>query len=196
MKRFFTKTAFVVALASMASIGHAQIMSVSSGSTTVQLSTAFINSLGANVTDLQGNPLTNNTITFQAASGALDLSLAAGEVQHKGGIIINARGMQIRLENWTIDTSTPTASIISAEFVMNGHFDFRLPLFDVQPPPGFVIPLTLQSGALQINGLTLTIAPATEFALSALFGGPVVHTGASAGTANTSVVFSSQSSQY
>jgi len=196
MKRFFSKTAFVVALASMASIGHAQIMSVSSGSTTVQLSTAFINSLGATVTDLQGNPLPNNTITFQAASGALDLSLAAGEVQHKGGLIINAGGMQIRLENWTIDTSTPTASIISAEFIMNGHFDFRLPLFNVQPPPGFMIPITLQSGALQLNGLTLTIAPAMASTLYSLFGGPVVHAGASAGTANANVVFSSQSSQY
>jgi hypothetical protein len=191
MKRFFSKAAFVVALGSMASIGHAQVMTVNSGTTTIKLDAGFINSLGAYITDLQGNPLQNNSITFTGVAGALDLQTAAGEIEHKGGMIINAGGMVIRLENFTLDTHYPPAAVISAEFIMNGHYDFRLPLFSVQAPPGFMIPLTLlPSGALQQNNLILTIAPETAGTFYALFGGPVVQPGAYAGTANSYIVFS------
>ena len=191
MKRFFSKAAFVVAFASMASIGHAQVMSVNSGTTTVTLNAAFINSIGAIITDLQGNPLQNNSIVFTGVAGALDLQTAAGEIEHKGGMIINAGGMVIRLENFTLDTHYPPTAVISAEFIMNGHYDFRLPLFTVQPPPGFMIPLTLlPSGALQQNNLILSIAPETAATFYALFGGPVIQPGQYAGTANSYIVFS------
>jgi hypothetical protein len=191
MKRFFSKAAFVVALGSMACIGHAQVMTVASGTTTIKIDAGFINSIGAYITDLQGNPLQNNSIIFTGAAGALDLQTAAGEIEHKGGMIINAGGMVIRLENWTIDTHIPASAVLSAEFIMNGHFDFRLPVFTIQPPPGFVIPLSLlPSGALQQNNLILSIAPETAATFYGLFGGPVIQPGQYAGTANSYIVFS------
>jgi hypothetical protein len=62
-------------------------------------------------------------------------------------------------------------------------------LFNIQPPAGFSLPLQLQSGVFQENGLILTLAPATATALNNVFGAPVVQAGTNIGTANAYVVF-------
>jgi hypothetical protein len=52
------------------------------------------------------------------------------------------------------------------------------------------LPLPVQSGVLQVNGLILTLAPATASTLNTLFGGQVVQAGTNIGTANIYVVLS------
>jgi hypothetical protein len=197
MKHSLSKAALLVALACTPVIMHAQTPSqtpsVDFGRTTLQLGTSFLNSiqgLGATITDLKSNPLQNNSITFRATGGAVDLTTSAGEVEHTGGLLVNAAGTIIRIQNFIIDTSNPTNPVITAQFIVSDHFVSRIALFNVQPPAGFSLPLQLQSGVLQENGLILTLAPATATALNTLFGGQVVQAGANIGTADAYVVFS------
>src|SRR5258708_18329882 len=181
MKRSMSKAIFVFALACMPSLVHAQSQSqtpsVDFGRTTVQLSSSFVNSiqgLGAVITDLRNNPLQNNSFTVRATGGALDLTTSAGEIQHTGGLLINASGTIIRIQNLILDTSNPTNLVITADYIINDHFASRIALFNVQPPAGLTLPFQLQSGVLQVNGLVLTLAPATPSALNPIFGGPHV----------------------
>jgi|GEM_PF-1649679 len=197
MKRSLSKAALLVALACTPVIMHAQTPSqtpsVDFGRTTVQLSPSFLNSiqgLGATITDLKNNPLQNNSITFRATGGAVDLTTSAGEIEHTGGLLVNAAGTIVRIQNFIIDTSNPTNPVITAQFIVSDHFVVRIALFNIQPPAGFSLPLQLQSGVLQENGLILTLAPATATALNTLFGGQVVQAGTNIGTANAYVVFS------
>jgi hypothetical protein len=167
--------------------------SVDFGRTTVQLSTSFLNSiqgLGAVITDLKNNPLQNNSFTVRATGGSLDLTTSAGEIQHTGGLLVNAAGTMIRIQNLTLDTSNPTNLVITADYIVNDHFASRIALFNVQPPAGLTLPLQLQSGVLQVNGLVLALAPATASAINTVLGGQYVQAGANIGTANAYVVFS------
>ena len=196
MIRSLSKAALLVALACTplmhAQNNPSQTPSVDFGRSTVQLNPAFVNaiqSFGAVITDLQGNPLQNNTITFKAVAGAIDLTTSAGEVEHTGGMLISVAGLVFRLQNVTLDTSNPNAPVITAAFIINDHFAGRQPLFNVQPPAGFVLPLAPQAGVLQVNGLVLTLAPAAATTLNNLFGAPILSPGLSIGTGNAYVVF-------
>jgi hypothetical protein len=197
MKHSLSKAIFVFALACMPSLVHAQspsqTPSVDFGRTTVQLSASFVNSiqgLGAVITDLRNNPLQNNSFTLRATGGALDLTTSAGEIQHTGGLLVNAAGTIIRIQNLTLDTSNPTNLVITADYVINDHFAARIALFNVQPPAGLTLPFQLQSGVLEVNGLVLTLAPATASTINTLLGGQYVQAGANIGSANVYLVFS------
>jgi hypothetical protein len=197
MKRSLSKAIFVFALACTTSLVHAQSLSqtpsVEFGRTTVQLSSSFVNSiqgLGAVITDLRNNPLQNNSFTVRATGGALDLTTSAGEIQHAGGLLVNAAGTILRIQNLTLDTSNPTNLVITADYIINDHFASRIALFNVQPPAGLTLPLQLQSGVLQVDGLVLTLAPATASTIDTLLGGQYVQAGENIGTANAYVVFS------
>ncbi len=199
MKHLLSKASLAMALACTAPIVLAQTPSqtpsVDYGRTTVQLNSGFVGSLqslGAVVTDLQGNALQNNSVTVLATGGAVDLTTSAGDIEHTGGLRINVAGAVIRIQNFIIDTSNPTAPVITADFVANDHFTARIPLFNFQPPAGFSLPLHLTAGVLQENGLILTLAPATAATLNALFGAQVIPAGITIGTANVYVVFAAQ----
>jgi hypothetical protein len=197
MKRSLINATLILALACTPSIVLAQTSSqtpsVDFGRTTVQFGQSFINSvegLGAVITDLHGNPLQNNAFTVRATGGALDLTSSAGEIEHTGGLLVNAAGTILRIQNFTIDTSNPTAPILTAAFIVNDHFVSRLALFNITPPAGFSLPLQPQSGVLQVNGLGLTLAPATASAINAVLGGQYLQAGTPIGTANLYAVFS------
>jgi len=197
MKRSLSKAFFLFALACMPSLVHAQspsqTPSVDFGRTTVQFSSSFLNSiqgLGAVITDLHNQPLQDNSFTVRATGGAVDLTTSAGEIQHAGGLFVNAAGTIIRIQNFTFDTSNPTNLVITADYIVNDHFASRVALFSVQPPSTLALPLQLQSGVLQVNGLVLTLAPAAASTLNTIFGGAVVQAGMNIGTANIYVVFS------
>lgn len=196
MKRSLSKATLFIALACTPSLVLAQTSqtpSVDFGRTTVQLSDSFVNSiqgLGAVITDLHNNPLQNNAFTVRATGGAIDLTTSAGEVEHTGGLLVNAAGTILRIQNLTLDTSNPTNLVITAQFIVNDHLAARLALFNVQPPAGLTLPLQPQSGVLQVNGLVLTLAPATASAINTVMGGQFVQAGENIGTANAYVVFS------
>jgi len=197
MKRSLSKATLLFALACTPTLVHAQspsqTPSVDFGRTTVQLGSSFVNSiagLGAVITDLHNHALQDNSFTLRATGGAVDLTTSAGEVQHSGGLLVNAAGTIIRIQNFTLDTSNPTNLVITADYIVNDHFASRIALFNVQPPPNMGLPLAVQAGVLQVNGLILTLAPATASTLNTLFGGQVVQAGTNIGTANVYVVLS------
>jgi hypothetical protein len=195
MIRSLSKAALLVAL-SCTPLMHAQnnpsqTPSVDFGRSTVQLNSAFVNtltSLGAVVTDLHGNPMQNNSFTLNAVAGAIDLTTSAGEIEHAGGLLISVAGTTLRIQNFTLDTSNPTAPVLSAAFIINDHFAGRTQLFNVQPPAGFSLPLVPQAGVLQVNGLSLTLNAAAATLLNNLFGAPVLSPGLPIGTGNVYVV--------
>jgi hypothetical protein len=192
-----SKAALLFALACTPSLMQAQSPSqspsVDFGRTTIQLSSSFLNSiqgLGAVITDLQNHPLQDNSLTIRATGGTVDLTTSAGEIQHVGGLLVNAAGTIIRIQNFTLDSSNPANIVITADYIVNDHFASRVALFNVQPPASLTLPLQLQSGVLQVNSLVLTLAPATASTLNTIFGGPVVQAGTNIGIANTYLVFS------
>jgi len=200
MKRSLSKAILILALASMPSLAHAQspsqTPSIDFGRTTVQLSSSFLNSiqgLGAVITDLRSNPLQNNSFTLRVTGGAFDLTTAAGEIQHTGGLLVNAAGSIIRIQNLTLDTSNASNLVITADYIINDHFAARITLFNVQPPAGLTLPFQPQSGVLQVNGLVLTLAPASASTINALLGGQYVQAGSNIGTANVYLVLSPMS---
>lgn len=197
MKRSLSKAILVLALACTPSLvlaqNPSQTPSVDFGRTTVQLGASFLNSidgLGAVLADLHNNPLQNNSFTVRATGGALDLTTSAGEIEHTGGLLVSANGAIIRIQNFILDTSNPTNPVMTAAFILNDHFVARMAVFNVQPPAGLTLPFQPQSGVLQVNGLVLTLAPATATAINTIFGGQVVQAGTNIGTANAYVVFS------
>ncbi len=192
MKHLFSKAAIVMSLACTASFLHAQTPSIVYGRTTIQLNAAFASSFqGAVITDLNANPLINNMFTVEATGGALDLQTGAGEVEHKGGLLVNAGdGVVIRIQNFILDSTSPAAPVVTALFILNDHFGVRLPLFTLQGAPGTTLPLKTQSGVLQENNSTLYLAPATASALNAYFKDQVAQPGVLVGTANLYAVLS------
>jgi hypothetical protein len=197
MKRFLSSAVVLFVLACAPSILSAQTPSqtpsVDFGRTTIQLNPGFLNSVqaqGATITDLHGNAIQNNSLTLRATGGAVDLTTSAGEVEHTGGQLINAAGTILRIQNLTLDTTNPTAPIVTAEFIVNDHFVSRMALYNVQPPAGATLPLQPQNGVLQVNGLGLTLASATASAINTALGGQYAQAGTPIGTANVYVVFS------
>ncbi len=192
MKRLFSKLAVVLSLACTASMLHAQTPSIAYGRTTLQLSTflSTFQGYGAVITDLNSNPLQNNSLTVQETGGALNLQTSAGEIEHSGGLLVQVAGYTLRFQNFIIDTTNPSAPVLSALFIVNNQFSSRLPLFNIQGAAGSTLPLQVQSGVLQENGLTLTLAPAAAAEFNSLFGQGAAQAGSAIGTANAYIVFS------
>ena len=174
-------------LGSMASIGVAQspTASVVSGTTTIMFDSNFVNglhSLGATMFDQNSQVLPNNTISFPAVTGAVDTMTVAGEIEHTGGIIVNANGNFIRLENLTLDMTTPSAPVITSDIVFFNRFQGRIQLFNFVRTRGF----SVSSDLFTENALTLTLAPGVVSTLNTLFGTQALRVGTFVGTANVS----------
>jgi hypothetical protein len=196
MKRSLINAALLFALACtpfvLAQNNPSQTPSVDFGRTTVQFGNSFTTSmqaLGVVIMDLQGNPLQNNAFTLKATGGALDLTSSAGEIEHAGGLLINAGATILRVQNFIIDTSNPTSPVITAVFIANNHFAGRLAVFNLVPPAGFSLPLQPQAGVLQVNGLGVSLAAATANAINSLLGGQYLTPGTAIGTADAYLVF-------
>ena len=187
MRHLVNKVAIAITVAFASATLHAQTPSVVYGRTTIQLNADTF--LGASVTYLGGNPFQNNAITFEATGGAFALATGAGEVEHKGGILVNASGTILRIQDFTLDTTNPAASVMTALFILNGHVLGRAAMFNVQGAPGTTVPFTLTSGTLQLNDLSLTLAPGGVAFLNQAFGAGSIKPGISVGTASSYIVF-------
>lgn len=149
-----------------------QVRSVVSGRTAMQLNSSFVQSiqaLGANFADLGLAALKNSSVSFPIASGSVDLNTVAGELQHKGGLVIQADGRQIQLLNFTLDI-TGSQPTISAQLVIDGSISGRFPLFLVQPPVNLALPLQPQGGMIVIKQASLFLSQAGASAFNSLFG--------------------------
>ena len=173
MHSFIRKFALAAAVLTAGRLLPAQqIQSIVSGRTAVQLNSSFMQSLealGANFTDLGLAALQNGSITFPIATGSVDLNTVAGELQHKGGLAMQADGHTIELLDWTLDI-TGAQPTVSALFVIDGSITGRFPLFLVQPPVNLALPLQPQGGVIAIKQASLFLSPAGASTFNSLFG--------------------------
>lgn len=173
MRFLLKKLAFAaVVLATTSMLPAQQVRSIVSGRTAMQLNTNFVQSmeaLGANFTDLGLATLRNGSITFPIVAGSVDLNTVAGELQHKGGLVIQADEQTIELLDWKLDItgSQPTISVL---FVVNGSITGRFPLFLVQPPVDLALPLQPQGGVILIKQASLFLSQAGASTFNNLFG--------------------------
>lgn len=191
-----TKVALAVSTALLPAALYAQSQDVAYGRLTVNFSSSFQSSIaaaGISITDLNGNALSSGATTFTGVGGALDLTTAQGELLHSGGYLLTIGGNKVELASPVIDTSNTATPMITVLVVVNGTIVSRMPLFTLQAPPGFVIPLSSSAGTVQLSNILLYIAPAMATELNGLLGANVIASGLAAGTETQYSVFSSYS---
>ena len=173
---------------------HAQTDNTVYGHTTVAFSSAFtqqLSSFGVTITDLNGNPLPNGTLTLNTLQGVLDLQTAFGEVVFAGGYQVTAPGQTLRVQDLAFNIENATTAYISGVFVVNGSFVGRQPIFVVnQNPVGTVysLPLVPQNGILTFNGFSLGLSPYFISLVNGALGQPALNAGTQVGTSNVYAV--------
>jgi len=185
-----------VGLGMMATVALAQqTKTVETGLTSVQLSSTFtsaLESLSVTPGTVAPTRIVGGTAYFPVTGGAIDLTSAAGNIVHSGGLTLEAGGTQVRLQSFIIDTtsvltSTP-ALVLTGLVVVNNTLVGRLPLFNLVLPSGFKLPLQAEGGfVLQLNGVGLTLTSTAAGALNGVYhlsGNSAIPAGLAIGTAS------------
>ena len=192
MKLLVSKIAVVLTLAASTAVLHAQqVRTAVFGRTTLSFNSTFtsaVSSLGGEIEDLDLNPITGTSILLPVKAGALNPETAIGEVEHSSGFTLTGGGKAIRLENFIVDTTSGTAPVVTAVIIFNNTVLGRITLFNVLYPAGLSLPLQTTAGVLQVNGLTLSLAPVAATTLNSLFGINAIPANLSVGTASLYVV--------
>jgi len=169
----FAASVVAAALTLVATCAHAQgIYMIQGGRTTVTLSDAFLADLTAlkiTPTTIYSSQLYQNKVFFPITSGEINLSTAAGQVEHSGGITLTAGTKQIRLDSFVLST-TGEQSYITALAVANGRLIGRINLFDVELSSDLKLPLVPENGDFFLSGSKLNLDPAGAAALNDAFG--------------------------
>ncbi|MGA7576080.1 MAG: hypothetical protein WCA97_19015, partial [Terriglobales bacterium] len=171
MSRLFV---FVLALTLVTGSAFAQTVVTQSGQTSVQLASGFLSALNTlKVTPGVLNPTTISSkavVTFPITGGAVDAKTAAGQITHAGGLTLTAGGTTVALRNFTIDT-TGTTPILYGVASVNGSVAGALPLFEVQLPKVFPLPLKPLDGAfINLSGFGLALTDTAASTLNSVFG--------------------------
>lgn len=161
--------------------------SLSTGRTTIQLATAFSDTLRAS--GVQGFVLRPGTTfrgkaVFYISSGEFDLSTARGEVLHRGGLRFAKGTAVVDFVNFAIDTSG--SPVLTASVKVNDTFVGRIPIFNLAFP-ALTLPLT--NSRIEINSIGLTLRDEAANVLNNAFAALIVSNGMTAGTASTKFSF-------
>ena len=195
MNRFpFFKTAVALAALSFPILASADTRDVFPGTTTgVALDAGFISALGTlGVTPSINRPavLNGTQAGFPVLGGELDLTTAAGEIFHTGGLTLTAGTTSVSLINFLIDTTGGTP-VLTGAVIQTGALVGRVPLFNLQLP-ALTLPLAPMGGRnlLQIKGIGVTLTAQAAAALNAAFGVTAFTEGFVIGQATTTVAVS------
>jgi len=197
MKGLLNRFAVVVtlALATTVAAKAQQASTVEYGRSILVFNPSFtggIASLGAQLGGVGFSSIDNTgTIVFPVVSGSVDLQTGAGEVNHLGGISVNAEGISVRLQNFVLDTTK--APVLTALLIVNNKLVGRIPLWDVALPAGTTLPLPTTVGVLQVNGYAVTFDATGASIINGIFGAPAVYGGQPVGTLNLYAVLSPNS---
>jgi len=144
---------------------------VAGGATLVDLDEGFVTALG----DLGLTPgaigparldLQRGTASFPIPRGALDLSSAAGDVFHSGGLSLTGP-VEVQLLNFVIDT-TASPPELTGLVVVDGAVVDRLPLFELDIPIGDDNPV-LFFRFLLVRDVGVSLTGAAADALNGVF---------------------------
>jgi hypothetical protein len=174
-KNLFLKFTALAALGLATSFASAATKTIEFGETTVTLDPGFVSalqSLNLNVDVISPSRanLSQGVVSFPAVAGAVDLVTAKGEIIHSGGLILSAGTTTVRLQSFTIDTTGASGGLVLTGLVtVNDTLVGRLPLFNLQLPPGFTTPLQASNGFLTLNGVVLNLNATAAGALNSTF---------------------------
>ncbi len=169
---------------------QAQTDNTISGQTTVIFNQEFaqqLSSFGITITDLNGKPLPNNTLTLNTIQGVLDLQTSLGEVEFAGGYLVTAQGQTLRVQDLAFSIENQTTAFISGVFIVNGSFVGRQPIFTVNRNPigtVYTLPLVPQNGHLTFNGFSLGLSQVFVDLINGALGQPALNAGTQIGTSN------------
>jgi hypothetical protein len=175
--KLLVRSITVAALALASSIADAQTtQTIEAGKTTVTLDSGFVSAastlgLTLGVIDPSNANLKTGRVSFPAVAGAIDLTTAKGEIIHSGGLTLSAGTTVVRLQSFTIDTTGASGGLVLTGLVtVNGMLLGRLPLFNIQLPEGFAVPLQASKGGfLRLKGVGLTLTATAAGALNGVF---------------------------
>ncbi len=168
----FTAAVAAAALTISATQAQAQdIQTVQGGHTVVTFAPSFVTALtAAKITpaSLGGVPITSGQIVFGISSGAINLDNANGQVLHSGGMEFISGKNVVTIESLILSTwnEVPT---ITGIVVVNGKFQGRITLFDVDLPSDLTLPIAPKDGDFFLSGLALRLDPAGAAALNDAF---------------------------
>ena len=174
-----------------------QGQTIAYGRTTVHYSSSFqqiLSTLGAPLTHPSEKPLIEGNAVFPITEGVIDVQTGIGELASSGGNIFTAGANVIKVQNFVVDLTNPVSPVVTGVFVVNGTVLARQPIFTLQLPSGFTLPLTPQNGVEIANGFTATLAPAAVGTINGIFGGPVFQPNTPVGTLDLFGVFAATGS--
>ncbi|CAN7486727.1 hypothetical protein LJR143_003149 [Pseudoxanthomonas sp. LjRoot143] len=184
--------ALVTAALIPASALAAPTVSTLGGDTRVQLSGDFVGaltSLGVSVRASYPARLRGANAAFPIPGGELDLGNLKGEVDHAGGLSLQAGGTQVNLSSYTIDT-TGAAPVLTGLVKVNDSVLGRLPLFDITLVSAPIVRgLHSRAGSVQLNDVQLTLNADAAVALNTVFNVTAFQAGLPIGTARVNTYF-------
>lgn len=162
------------------------------GDTRVQLSgdlVGALTSLGVSVRATYPARLRGAHAGFPIPGGELDLGSLKGEVDHAGGLTLQAGATQVNLSSYTIDTTGATP-VLTGLVKLNDSVLGRLPLFDITLVSAPVVRgLHARAGSVQLDNVKLTLNAEAAEALNAVFNVTAFQAGLPVGTARLSTYF-------
>ncbi len=158
-----------------AQTSQSQTFNFINGKTSVQLSPTFTGALTSlNVTPrpIGRAQIVNGFAEFPIIEGTLAVSNARGEVVHQGGLSLTAGTTRVELKNFVIDTTGATP-VLTGLVVANNAVVGRIPLFNLQLPANFQVPLPIfrafANRLLILSNIQVTLTQQAATALNGAF---------------------------
>jgi hypothetical protein len=161
-------------------------VTVTGGVTQVKLSDGFLSALSSLRVDagtVEPTRIYEGTAAFPITGGAVDLTTAAGNIIHSGGLILETPKTRVRLESFIIDTTGKTPELTGL-VVVNGTLVGRLVLFNLILPPGFSVPLKTEGPLLNLKDVKVELSSTAAGALNSVFDVKAFTAGFDIGTAD------------
>ncbi len=181
------KTGLAVTLLLAPFAAQGQTERIIGGYTSITLNATFQQQLSASgiaITDLAQNALQNGTNVLPDVQGVINLQSANTHVFFKGGYQVVFQGTTVRLEDFLLNVTGPSA-IYSATFIENGQVLGRREIFFVNQNPNLVLPLQVQTSMIKLPELSLGLAPAFIREINRLTGQQTLNAGTQVATSNS-----------
>jgi hypothetical protein len=158
-----------------------------SGLTSVTLNSTLVtalNTFGVQASGFGGTQIQNGIATFPIIGGAADLRDTQVEINHSGGLSFRRGNTSVTASDFTV-SNLGNRTVLTGLISVNGGSLTRAPLFDLQIGSVNAATVTGQRNLtnLDLQNVSLALAPEAAAALNQAFGVSVFQPGLSIGTA-------------